>query len=150
MSWQELASTSHYRTAVAIAERLAEGHVDDASDGLGELIEAVARSERRALRSQLVRLMAHILKWRARPSHRSASWAVTILQAREEIAAIREEVPSLTREVIEAMWDDCFRSAARQVEAEMGSFPEVAGLDWDDVFEVAYLLSSRGPKPAGG
>lgn len=149
MSWQELASTSHYRTAVAIAERLAEGRFDDASDGLGELIEAVARSERRVLRSQLVRLMTHILKWREQPSRRSASWAVTILQAREEIAAIREEVPSLTRDVIEAMWDDCFRSAARQAEAEMNSAPEASSLSWDDVFEVTYFVSSGDPKRAG-
>lgn len=150
MSWQELASTSHYRTAVAIAQRLAQGQLEDASDGLGELIEAVARSERRALRSQLVRLMVHILKWREQPSRRSASWAVTILQVREEIAAIREEVPSLTREVVEAMWDDCYKSAARQASAEMGYSPEVAGLAWDDAFEVTYLQSGGDPKPAGG
>ena len=36
--------------------------------------------------------------------------------AREEIADIQEETPSLTREVIEAMWDKCFKAAKRDAD----------------------------------
>lgn len=140
MSWQELAATSHYQTAVAIAQELAAGNVREASVGLEELIEAVARSERRALRSQLIRLMVHVLKWREQPSKRSASWVVSILQAREEIAAIREEVPSLTREIIEGLWDYCAKAAARQAEAEMGRPLADPGLSWAEVFEADYPI----------
>lgn len=120
--------------------------------GLEELIEAVARSERRALRSQLIRLMLHVLKWKTQPSKRSGSWAVTILQAREEIGAIQEEVPSLTRAVVEAMWDDCSRAAVRQAGAEIGR-PVVDGaLSWGDVFESDYQLArdDRGIDPGNG
>jgi len=138
MSWQELASTSHYQTAVAIAEQLAAGNVREASEGLEELIEAVARSERRALRSQLTRLMLHVLKWREQPPRRLASWAVSILQGREEIAAIREEVPSLTREAVEALWESCTKAATRQAEAEMGQPVRATGLTWHEVFEAEY------------
>ncbi len=138
MSWEELAATSHYQTAVAIARELAAGHVREASEGLGELINAVARSERRALRSQLTRLMLHVLKWREQPPRRSASWAVSILQAREEIAAIQEEVPSLTREAIEAMWESCTKAATRQAEAEMGHPAHDPSLTWEEVFETEY------------
>ncbi len=140
MSWQERAAASHYQTAVAIAEELTAGRVDEAAEGLGELIEAVARSERRDLRSQLIRLMVHVLKWREQPARRSASWAVTILQAREEIAAIREEVPSLTRAVVEEMWDACAKAAVRQAEAEMGQSVADRPLPWDDVLEAEYRL----------
>src|SRR3954447_18591398 len=117
MNWQEIAATSHYQTAVAIARELAAGHVQEASEGLEELINAVARSERRALRSQLIRLMMHIMKWRDQPGRRSGSWASSILQAREEIASIQEEVPSLNRPVIEGMWAACAKAASRQAEA---------------------------------
>ena len=44
MDWEELAITSHYNTAVAIREALQKGHVDDASVGLEELIDALSRS----------------------------------------------------------------------------------------------------------
>jgi len=55
--WQELVQESHYHTAVAIRDALQEGNVDDATAGLTELIDALSRSERRALESHLKRLM---------------------------------------------------------------------------------------------
>jgi hypothetical protein len=76
MDWQQLAASSHYQTAVSIGEALRTGDVENAAVGVQELIDAVARSERRALRSQLVRLMMHILKWIAQPEKRTPSWCV--------------------------------------------------------------------------
>ena len=57
MNWQTLSSDSHYKTAVAIRSELELGHVAEAAKGIEELIEALSRSEKRALKSQLVRLM---------------------------------------------------------------------------------------------
>lgn len=149
MNWQELAAASHYQTAVAIAQELAAGNVREASVGLEELIEAVGRSERRALRSQLIRLMVHVLKWRDQPPRRSGGWAVSILQAREEIAAIQEEVPSLSRAAIEGMWDYCNKAAVRQAEAEMGQSVASGELSWDEVFEADYKIGSGGGESPG-
>jgi hypothetical protein len=140
MDWQQLSTTSHYETAVAIARELEAGNVQEAAVGIQELIDAMARSERRALRSQLIRLMAHILKWMIQPQRRSSGWAVSIYQAREEIAAIQEEVPSLTRKVLEELWERCFAAATRQAQAEMNQKVEVAGLSWEEVFEADYTL----------
>src|SRR5262245_40322522 len=103
VDWQELAFSSHYQTAVAVDEALRRGDVASAQDGLEELIEALARSEKRALRSQLTRLMAHVIKWLTQPEKRSKSWQGTISQARREITEIQEETPGLNHAVIEAM-----------------------------------------------
>jgi hypothetical protein len=149
-NWEELAATSHYRTAAAIADELAEGNVDEAATGLQELMEAVARSERRALRSQLIRLMVHLIKWLMQPGRRSGSWAATIYQAREEIAAIQEEVPSLTREAIEEMWEYCFTAAKRQAQAEMNQETQLEGISWQQAFEDEYLSPKTGKKRARG
>src|SRR5262249_57220382 len=65
--WEALAFTSHYHTAVAIHEAFQAGDVDDAMSGLEELIDALSRSEERALQSYLVRLMQHIIKWKLQP-----------------------------------------------------------------------------------
>ncbi len=147
-NWGELAATSHYRTATAIADKLAEGNVDEASTGLQELIEAVARSERRALRSQLIRAMIHVLKWKTQPKRRSSGWALSIYDAREEITAIQEEVPSLTREAIEEMWEQCFAIAKRKAKVEMNQDVTVEQLSWREVFEDEYFPVEPRPSPA--
>src|SRR5437868_1003968 len=114
MKWQELSTTSHYQTAVAVEEALDRGDVADAKLGIQELIDALARAERRALRSQLVRLMMHIIKWKTQPERRSTSWCVSILSARREIEEIQEETPSLHRSVINGLWDKCFQAAKKE------------------------------------
>ncbi len=88
----------------------------------------------------MIRLMAHVLKWKNQPAMRSGSWAVTILQAREEIAAIQEEVPSLTRATLLDLWPHCSDAALQQAEAEMGRSVADTGLSWDEVFEAVYRL----------
>ena len=138
MNWQERSATSHYQTALAIQQELQAGHVDEANIGMQELIDALARSERRALRSQLIPLMVHVIKWLSQPEHRSRSWAATIRSARAEIKDIQEETPSLTAEVVKQMWDRCFELAKEQAEGEMNQETAVAGLSWEEVFDAKY------------
>jgi Domain of unknown function DUF29 len=73
MDWQKIAVESHYLTAVGVKEALEAGDIHAALQGIDELIDAMRRSEQRAVRSQLVRLMMHILKWQVQPTYRSPS-----------------------------------------------------------------------------
>jgi hypothetical protein len=141
-TWQELATISHYQTAVAVREALQSGDKDNAMQGLEELIDALARSDRRALRSHLICLMQHIIKWHYQPEKRSRSWLATIRNARNEIAALRTETPSLTRGVIEEMWDSCLEAAINEAEGEMDRALPPLILRWEEVFETAYTLDS--------
>ena len=138
MNWQELSSTSHYQTAVAIEQTLREGNIAEATAGTQELIDALARSERRALKSQLIRLMSHVIKWKSQPERRSRSWIATIYNAREEIADIQEDIPSLTNSVILEMWDKCLRSAKREAEGEINQKLPVSSVSWEELFEDQY------------
>ncbi len=119
MNWQELSATSHYKTALAIAHELELGHTSEADKGIKELINALSRSEKRALKSQLIRLMKHILKWKNQPDYRSRSWVATIQNARVEIKDIQEETPSLNDNTIKQMWDDCLSLAIVEAEDEI-------------------------------
>lgn len=141
MDWQELSVTSHYQTAVAIEQELQRGNVQEATAGIKELIDALGRSEKRALKSHLIRLMAHIIKWKTQPERRSHSWAATIYNAREEIRDIQAETPSLTDAAIQEMWDRCFLSAKREAEGDMNQVSSVAALSWQEVFEDPYEKS---------
>jgi hypothetical protein len=146
MKWQELATTSHYQTAVAVEEALDRGEIADAKVGLQELIDALARAEKRALRSQLIRLMMHVIKWKTQPERRSRSWRASINSARREIEEIQEDTPSLTRAVIKAMWDKCFEAAKEDAEGEMNKEPSIEKLTWAQVFEHEYEINDRNGK----
>jgi len=137
-NWQQLSSTSPYQTAVAVKTELGNGDLQEAMTGIEELIEALARSEKRALKRQLVRLMLHIIKWQSQPARRSRSWLASIEDAREEIADIQEETPSLNDDIIRGLWDKAFSIAKRDAQAEMHNKTNITALSWQEVFEEEY------------
>jgi hypothetical protein len=66
---------------------------------LAEEVESLGRSDRRAFRSEIQRLIMHLLKWRYQPSERSGSWRSSIRNARTEIQEILDDSPSLRSQV---------------------------------------------------
>jgi DNA-binding FrmR family transcriptional regulator len=139
-TWLEKTTESHYGTVTAIQQSLEEGDFEAVRSGLEALREAMSRSEQRALRSQLIRLMMHILKWKTQPARRTRSWVSSIVQARHAIEDIQLEVPSLNRVFIEQVWDYCMQRAIREAQAEMGVSPTITSLGWQEVFDDAYDL----------
>ena len=137
INWREQASTSHFQTAVAIRDRLRSGAIVDASAGIEELIDALSRSDKRALKSQLVRLMVHILKWKNHPEGRCRSWSSSIRQTREEVRDIQKETPSLTDDVVRALWPRCLSIARDEAATEMECNLADGELSWDEVFPKA-------------
>ncbi len=136
--WEWLAAGSHYQTATAVRELLSEGKSMEAIQGLDELIEAMGRVDKRALRSQLIRLMSHVIKWKCQPERRSSSWSITIRSARREIEDLQEEVPSLNRAYIESVWAKCLATAIEEATDEMDKDCPITSLDWAEVFEENY------------
>jgi Domain of unknown function DUF29 len=64
-------------------------------DNLAEEIESLGASDRRALRSYLMRLSQRLLKWRYQPQRRGGSWQQSIDNSRLQIELILEDSPSL-------------------------------------------------------
>lgn len=138
-NWNMMAVNSHYQTAEAAQTLLQQGQVEDAKAALQALVDAMSRSERQAVKSQLTRLMMHIIKWKIQPDKRSRSWIIFILDARDAIEESQEEMPSLNREFIELLWDQCFVKAKRKAEAEMNFKSNISSLTWQEVFEDDYV-----------
>jgi hypothetical protein len=142
IDWQGLATTSHYHTAVAIRQALQEGNVTEATTGIEELIDALSRSEERAIESYLIRLMQHVMKWEVQPDRRSHSWVATIREARKQIRRLQERHPRFTDAYIrDQLWADCYDSAINEAEKDMDQ-PILAPplLTWQEVFDAAYVL----------
>lgn len=141
MNWREFATTSQYQTAVAIKQELMNNHIEEALHGMEELIEALSRSDKRALRSELIRLMAHVLKWKTQPERRSQIWAVSIENARIEIEELLELEPSL-QPSISGLLKELFAKAKRLTEKEMNSEVTLTELSWRKCFEDDYTLKA--------
>ncbi|OIP69379.1 MAG: hypothetical protein AUK43_13120 [Oscillatoriales cyanobacterium CG2_30_40_61] len=138
--WEWLAASSEYLAAVAIQELLKEQKLMEAGAGLAVLIESMGKSKKLALKSQLTRLMMHVINWKYQTEKRSSSWETTIISARDEITDIQEEVPILNRNYLESIWETSFKKAIRQAESEMGKRCQLTALSWQEVFEQEYTL----------
>ncbi|MBC7971318.1 MAG: DUF29 domain-containing protein [Verrucomicrobia bacterium] len=91
-----------------------------------EEIQDLGKSERRAIASQLTRLLLHLLKWQYQPQRRSDSWLDSITDARTQIALAIEDSPSLNNypaEQLEASYQRARRQAAKQTNIEPSLFP---------------------------
>lgn len=137
-NWADIASTSHYQTAVEVREELYAGNMQEAIRGVTELIDALYRSDKRALRAQLVRLMKHILKWHCGREYRTTACRVSINDARQEIACLLEDTPALTHEYIDLIWQRVFEYAHNEAAIEIGIESEKERLSWREVFEQEY------------
>jgi hypothetical protein len=140
--WHELVFSSHYLTAAAIHAELQDGNVEAAMLGTVELMESMSKIDRRAMKSHLVVLMMHIIKWHTQPHRRSNSWLQTIDNARDAIGDIQEDTPSITDSAIGATWEDALRRALRNAEREMSEKPTKITLTWQEVFDEEYTLAS--------
>lgn len=91
-----------------------------------EAVEDLGKSERRAIASQLTRLLLHLLKWQYQPQRRSDSWLDSITDARTQIALAIEDSPRLNdypAEQLEASYQRARRQAAKQTDIELSLFP---------------------------
>ena len=65
---------------------------------IAEELEALARHDRRAVRSHIRNTLVHLIKWDYQPSRRSRSWLRSLLNARAELEELMADSPSLASE----------------------------------------------------
>lgn len=140
-NWDDIIFESDSGALREIDHLLDQGDVEEAQEGVKHLLTAMSIRDKRALKSQLERLMLHIIKWESQPEKRSVSWVRGIYQARDEIENLQEDIPSFTDDTIRSFWDYCFNKAHRGAIREMRKKKSVVeSLSWEDVFEKEYSL----------
>ncbi len=116
------------RWARETAELIREGSWQAVDvEHLAEELEDLSKSERRAIASQLVRLLLHLLKWQYQPERRSDSWIDSITDARLQIELAIQDSPSLRPYpawVLAQSYQRARRSAAMQTGRPLATFPE--------------------------
>jgi hypothetical protein len=110
------------------AQLLREGRWQEIDvEYLIEEIEDLGKSERRAIVSQLIRLLLHLLKWQYQPERRSDSWLDSITDARVQIELAIQDSPSLKSypaENLNQCYQQARRQASKQTNIAIAVFPE--------------------------
>ena len=126
------------------------GAIDAAN--IAEEIESMGRSDRRELRSRLVVLLTHLLKWRHQPDARSTSWSGTIREQRRQIELVLDDSPSLRPEVAQALahaYADARDNAAEETGLPEAEFPVECPFTLDDLLSRAFLPEALPDRAAG-
>ena len=89
-----------------------------------EEIEDMGRSERRSLKSNLIVILTHLLKWQYQPNFRSGSWKGSIVEHRRRIREALKDSPSL-KPYFEEVFAQCYLDAVEQASAETGLSVEI-------------------------
>jgi hypothetical protein len=143
---QETASASLYDRDFALwakeqAAALRAGrfaHVDIAN--VAEEIEALAASDRRALRSHLRTLMLHLLKLKYQPGMATPSWSTSVLNASSDIDELLADSPSL-RASIPAISAKAYEQARKLASTETGlplaTFPKTMTPEFGEAVRAA-------------
>ena len=132
-------STWISQTAQLLRER--RWHDIDVANLIDE-VEDLGKSERRAIDSQLTRLLLHLLKWQYQPQRRSDSWLDSITDARTQIDLAIKDSPSLKgypAEQLEESYRRARRQAAIQTKLEIAVFPQTCQYSLDLVVADDWL-----------
>jgi Domain of unknown function DUF29 len=109
------------------AALLREGRFDELDlANLIEEIEAMARKDRKAIKSNLVVLLAHLLKQRFQPEQRSSGWRGSIVEHRQRLRDDFEESPSLrphAAEIFPLAYADARERASAETGLPLRTFP---------------------------
>ncbi len=105
-------------------------------------IEDMSRRERKALKSNLIVVLLHLLKWQFQPEQRSGSWRSSIREHRRRINDDLNDSPSLVP-YVQTVFTECYLNAREQAADETGlslqTFPESCPYTIEQTTDPAYL-----------
>ncbi len=109
------------------AQLMRDGAFDQVDWGnVIEEIEGLNRSDKRALESQVTRVIMHLLKWDYQPERRSSSWRGSIVEGRTQARNLLRDSPSLKpylAEVLTQCYQDAVEQASAETELPIDTFP---------------------------
>ncbi len=109
---------------------------------LSEEIEAMGRSEKRALESRLTILLMHLLKWQYQSERRGKSWLFTISEQRRKIRKLLLENPSLQSElvvIIDSSYEEAVFKAAYETGINAAVFPKNNPWQFEQLIDTNFF-----------
>jgi Domain of unknown function DUF29 len=135
---QDFYAWSLEQAALLRQRRTAEADLDL----IAEEIESMGKTEKRELVSRLTVLLLPLLKWRFQPKGRGKSWRLSIANARDEIADLIADNPSL-KSMLDDVTAQAYRYARRKaaIETSLGEdrFPGQCPWTFAKAIEDGFL-----------
>ncbi|MCB1770891.1 MAG: DUF29 domain-containing protein [Candidatus Competibacteraceae bacterium] len=97
------------------------------TEHLIEEVESMGRRDRNALRSYLLNVTMHLLKWRYQPERQGTSWRLSIANGRDQITWQIKDSPSLRPQLaglLTEIYPSARRKAAGETSLPLTAFPE--------------------------
>lgn len=108
---------------------------------IAEELDSLGRGEYRTLRSALMRVLQHMLKWDHQPERRSYSWVKSIRDHRRIVRQQMDENPSLRprrEEAIGQAYEEAVLEAAGETRLAEASFPVTCSYSWEDITDRKF------------
>lgn len=123
--------------------QLQNGKIQDLDlENLIEEIQAMGRSDKREIKTRLIVLIMHLLKWKYQPKKQSTSWIATINEQRRQIKVVLKDSPSL-KPYIQNEMDDCYQDARKDAEKEtklsIKNFPIECPFTLEQILDPDYF-----------
>ncbi len=144
---QHLYERDFYLWTQDIIQQLREKNLAESElEHLIEEIESMGKREQRELRSQLIVLLIHLLKWQYQPGKQSHSWRSTISEQRICLEELLEDSPSL-KPFLPEVFTKCYQKARIKAAAETGIrqdiFPLESPFSIAEILDLDYLPQER-------
>lgn len=111
-------------------------------ENLIEEIEGMGRNQKHALKSNLVVLIMHLLKYQYQPDKRTLSWRSTIVEHRRRLLLLFQDSPSL-KPYFEEFFTECYLAAREDAAIETGLnidvFPRECPFSRGDILNPSYM-----------
>jgi hypothetical protein len=117
-------------------------------ENVAEEIGILARSDRRDIHNRLAVICSHLLKWTFQRGLRSRSWRRSIIEARDQIANLVEESPSLGSYPVSRLakaYADGYRIA--ELETGLADLPKTCPWTIDQVLSHNFMPDVPTPIP---
>jgi hypothetical protein len=141
----ELYEQDYYLWMVTTANLLRDRRWEQVDfEHLIEEIEAMGKEQRRELKSRLVVLLMHILKYQYQVEKRSSSWVSTILEQSNQIEYLLEDSRSLKPyylEIFPQCYDRAIRNASAETKLPVNAFPHDSAFSPEDVINYDFILA---------
>jgi hypothetical protein len=111
-------------------------------ENLIEEIEDMGRSNKSALRSNLIVILLHLLKWKYQPNKQTNSWKFSIREHRRHLEDDFEDSPSLQnyyREIFPKCYQNARKLAADETGLALNIFPTESPFTLKEVVDSDFL-----------
>jgi hypothetical protein len=133
-----------YEWTQSTAEMIRQGRWSEVDwEHVAEEINDMGLRDHREVRSRLIVLMMHLLKWQLQPEKRNRStWRSTIVEQRGQLQLVIEDSPSLgriPREQLPLLYRTSVKRAMQETGLSADRFPEVCPYTAEQVLDDDFF-----------